>query len=174
MRIVLVMVGRTIPGFNELADRVGRAFKAEASIEFIDFPLTRSFRKSRNQYDADAFLSEMARFSPEGELTVFIIREDMFSEPLNFVFGLAKKGSCVVSTARLDPRFYGEPGDPAAARALFKERIFKEVLHEIGHLLGLPHCEDRKCTMVFSDSIKGVDFKDPAFCGRCRVALRMQ
>lgn len=174
MRINVVLVGRTIPGFNELCTRLGRALRSEVGLEFIDFPLTRSFRSRRSQYDAAAFLSEMSRFSPEGEVTAFIIREDMFSEPLNFVFGLAKGSACVVSTARLDPRFYGEVGDLPAAASIFKERIFKEALHEIGHVRGLPHCDDRKCAMVFSDSIEGVDYKDAAFCTRCAKALYLE
>ncbi|MDD5172038.1 MAG: archaemetzincin family Zn-dependent metalloprotease [Candidatus ainarchaeum sp.] len=174
MRILIVLVGRTIPGFNELADKLSRTFKCPVSLELIDFPLTRSFRSERKQYDAGAFLREMGRFSEPGTKTVFMVREDMFSTPLNFVFGLAAADSCVVATARLDPRFYGKVDDGKKAGALFKERLFKEMMHELGHTLGMPHCNDKKCVMAFSNSIADVDHKGAGFCKNCQKALKIE
>lgn len=174
MRILLVLVGRTIPGFNEIADKVSRALKSPVSLELIDFPLTRSFRSERKQYDADVFLREMGRFSEPGDKVVFIVREDMFSKQLNFVFGLAGTDSCVVATARLDPRFYGKVDDGEKAGALFKDRILKEIIHELGHTLGMPHCDDAKCVMVFSNSIADVDRKGADFCKHCQKALKIE
>jgi len=174
MRILLVLVGRTIPGFNELADRVGSTFRSPMSLKLIDFPLTRSYRGKRGQYDADLFLREMAGSVPSGVKAVFIVREDMFSKPLNFVFGLAAEDACVVAAARFDPRFYGEAKDVKKAGALFKERIFKETVHELGHTFGMPHCDDKRCVMVFSNSIEDVDRKGVEFCGRCRKALKIE
>jgi len=174
MLITLVLVGRTIPGFTELADRVSRTFKARITTKMIDFPLTRSFRAERKQYDADILLDELShQIISEGPM-VFLVREDIFSEPMNFVFGLTRGKACIVSLARLDPRFYDPAEDNAIANARFKERILKEVLHELGHSLGLPHCEDKRCTQVFSDCIDGVDFKEKSFCAKCRKALNLQ
>lgn len=170
----MVLLGRTIPGFSKLIDTLGKIFRTKVSLEMIDFPMTRFFRRERKQYEADVLLSELARFTSPAELTVFIIQEDMYSEPLNFVFGLAKGSACIVSTARLDPRFYGEVKDMSAAAALFKERLLKEILHELGHLYGLPHCENKKCVMVFSNDIHGVDFKGVDFCPKCRKALYLE
>lgn len=172
MRILLVLVGRTIPGFNEISDRVSRAFGCLVSMELIDFPVTRSFRSERNQYDADAFLKEMGRMAEPRTKTVFIVREDMFSKPLNFVFGLAGQDTCVVAAARLDPRFYGEVPDMKKAGALFKERILKEIIHELGHTFGLPHCDNKKCVMVFSNSVADVDYKGTDFCKGCSKLIK--
>ena len=171
MQIALVLVGRTVPGFNEIADAVAREFKAQITTDMVNLPMTRSFMSKRGQYDAEALLKDLRRFMPLGaHKTVFLLREDMFAERLKFVFGLAMGDACIVSTARLDPRFYGEK-DMEKARALFKERVIKEVLHELGHTLGLPHCDDKKCVMVFSNSIADVDFKEKKFCKNCAKAL---
>jgi len=175
MRIQLVLVGRTMPGFNELLTYVHKQFRAHVSLQFIDFPMTRAFRKERNQYEAEVLLHDLVRLTaPEADRTVFITREDIFSKPLNFVFGLAAGNSCIVSTARLDPRFYGELKDAAQASeaiALFHERLVKEVVHELGHTLGISHCDDKKCVMVFSNSIHDVDFKGKVFCENCDKLL---
>ena len=171
--IKIVLVGRTIPGFNRLTDRVSKTFKSPITTEMIDFPLTRSFRSQRSQYHADTFLRELSNVAaPEGDLTVFIVREDIYSGNLNFVFGLAGRKACIVSTARLDPRFYGKTEDLDSARALFEERLLKEVIHEVGHSLGLPHCDDKKCVMVFSSSVEDVDFKGVEFCAGCKKVIK--
>ena len=168
--ISIILVGRTISGFHQLIDHVSSAFKSEVSTQLIDFPVTRSFRSSREQYDAEMFLKEM-NIVGNGK-TTFLIREDIFVGPLDFVFGFAKNNHCVVSTVRLDPRFYGEK-DMSKASELFKERIRKEVLHELGHTLGLSHCSGT-CIMVHSDSINGVDKKGLDFCEDCKLKLKKQ
>lgn len=165
MRIALVLVGRTVPGFNQLADSLIRMFSARITTAMLDFPLTRSFRKQRSQYDGELFLKELPA-SADVDRTIFITREDLFAGDLNFIFGLAQGRRCIVATARLDPRFYGET-DMEKAKKLFSERVVKEAIHELGHTLGLPHCTDSKCVMSFSNSIEDVDLKGMHFCSKC-------
>lgn len=174
MRIALVLVGRTLPGFNEAVDTIAKEFKAEVTTAMVDLPMTRSFRSERSQYDAEVLLRDLVSFaSLEADKTVFIIREDAFAGKLRFVFGVAMDMACLVSTARLDPRFYGEK-NMEKARALFIERVIKEVVHELGHTMGLPHCDNKKCVMVFSNSIEDVDFKGRKLCKGCAKSLYME
>jgi archaemetzincin len=166
-------MGRTVPGFHPLLDLLSREFGATVTTEFIDAPLTRSFRSRRRQYDAGVFLKELAPMvSHHVDLALFITREDLFSDGTLFIFGMALGRNCIVSLARLDPRFYGPVSSPAEANALFKERIQKEVLHELGHALGLGHCPNPKCAMAASKSLQGVDAKGVAFCGRCKKQIK--
>ena len=154
--------------------RTRESRRREGGFTFMEFPETESYHEDRKQYDADVLIDEIGRFFSPEEKTLFIIREDMFSDPLNFVFGLAKGDSAILSTARLDPRFYGPIKDQQEAAALFKERIVKEAIHELGHTMGLSHCEDRKCVMSFSDSIEDVDLKGRDFCGSCSKKLGLK
>ena len=78
----------------------------------------------------------------------------------------------ILSTVRLDPRFYREVEDATEAKELFIERLIKEALHELGHSIGLPHCKKKKCVMVFSNSIEQVDYKGSSFCDKCRKKLQ--
>jgi len=146
-------------------------------MRFLDPPLTRAFKAPRNQYDADLLLHELIAFaSPDADYALFITKEDLYSEPLNFVFGLAHDEAAIVSTARLDPRFYRSvmesEHDHVAAAKLFKERIEKEMIHELGHAFGLEHCDDPLCVMVFSNSIVDVDNKGARFCKQCRERIK--
>ncbi len=173
MRILVVLLGRTMPGFHPLLDAISREFGAAVTTELIDEPLTRSFRSQRRQYDAGVFLKELApAVASEADKAVFITRDDLFGSHFPFVFGMAKGKSCIVSLARLDPRFYGPISSPATANALFKERIAKEVVHELGHTFGLGHCRNRKCVMAFSRSLEGVDAKGKSFCKRCKKEIK--
>ncbi|MCX6027133.1 MAG: hypothetical protein NTY23_12915 [Chloroflexi bacterium] len=65
---------------------------------------------------------------------------DLYDELHNFVFGLAdpSSGRAILALPWLKREFYGLPGD----WPLFRARLVKPVIHEIGHFLGLNHCGD--------------------------------
>ena len=110
----------------------------------------------RKQYLADAVLKYVRdKTSPsEQEKVLGITKEDLYALGLNFVFGEASpsSGKAVIGLRRLREEFYGRPKN----RELFRERALKEAIHEIGHLIGLRHCDNPKCVMFFSNTLKGV------------------
>jgi len=121
--------------------------------------------EDRGQIRADELLH--ALHSKFGVLpyqrVLVVINGDGYVEGLNFVFGIAAEGwGGVVFTERLRPELYHEtPSD-----ALFRARLLKEALHELGHSFGLQHCPNN-CVMRFSNSVVDVDRKSAFFCSRC-------
>ncbi|MEM0366646.1 MAG: archaemetzincin family Zn-dependent metalloprotease [Acidilobaceae archaeon] len=95
---------------------------------------------------------------------VSVVLGDGYVEGLNFIFGLAMPELRVASvyTKRLE----------TSDRGKFKLRVLKEVIHELGHLMGLGHCINPKCVMSFSNSIAEVDYKNVQFCRECEVKLK--
>jgi archaemetzincin len=91
---------------------------------------------------------------------------DLYVPILKYVFGLAEvNGQCaLISTYRLRPEFYEQPGNDT----LLLERTEKTALHELGHTLGLTHCRDRLCVMYSSTHIENTDQKNADFCRTCR------
>jgi archaemetzincin len=93
---------------------------------------------------------------------------DLYVPGMNFVFGEARCPGevAVISTSRLKPA--------ARDERLFRERVLKEAVHEIGHTLGLRHCFDPSCVMHFSENIGDTDKKAATFCGECQSSLTVR
>ncbi|GAB6102335.1 peptidase [Thermococcus atlanticus] len=53
----------------------------------------------------------------------------------------------------------------------FKMRLFKGVLHEIGHSFGLEHCSG-ECVMNPPGTIGEWDLRPPTYCDRCFLELK--
>lgn len=125
-----------------------------------------AFVPDRRQYDATALL---AMFNdpapPRGVIRIGIADVDLFMPVFTHVFGAAQLGGTagVTSCHRLRPQFEGDPPDDGLLRA----RLVKEVLHELGHALGLTHCRVSWCAMAASRLPEEVDLKDAAYCAPC-------
>jgi archaemetzincin len=89
---------------------------------------------------------------------------------LSFVFGEADRNSksALLSLARLRPEFSGAPQNNDLLRA----RARVELTHEVGHLVGLLHCQVSRCVMFFSTGVADTDRKGGAFCPDCQAELR--
>jgi archaemetzincin len=102
--------------------------------------------------------------------------KDLYSGNLNFIFGLATTSksatdtgwvAALISITRLRQTFYAKPKD----RKLFRERVLKEGVHELGHTFGLSHCNNY-CIMRFSNHLGQTDEKPLEFCDSCTAELK--
>jgi archaemetzincin len=167
--ITLVPLGDVDPVLlSRLRDDLAGIFAAELEA-CPAVPLGREhFVKERGQYVADDLLDGLSAIvSGPDTVLLGITTADLFSPGMNFVFGIARAGRALVSTFRLRPEFHGGARDPGA----FRRRVLTEAVHELGHALGLPHCEYPGCVMYFSNRIGDTDRKGPGFCFRCARAL---
>lgn len=76
------------------------------------------------------------------------------------IFGLGQRPgtSCLVSTKRLY----------TSRTSVYKARLIKVSMHEIGHNLGLSHCKDKTCLMTdAAETIKTIDKAGNHLCNKC-------
>ena len=128
-----------------------------------------AFHGERQQYHSSEILHRMQSFVTADSWRILgVAAVDLYIPILTFVFGEAQVGgSCaVLSTHRLQQEFYGLPSD----RNLFRQRLLKEAVHEVGHTLSLTHCDDYRCVMASSHAVEWIDLKGSALCGACRSA----
>jgi archaemetzincin len=122
-----------------------------------------AFDPRRKQWSSGRILAWLARSAPLEARVLGVTDVDLFIPILTFVFGEAELGgrAAVVSTARLT-----EPG--LHDERIVRERLAKESVHEVGHLLGLRHCETPGCVMGRSAGVWDVDRKNGMPCRPCR------
>src|SRR5574340_695069 len=151
-----------------LASRLSRCLSLPCHLRpGEDLPLPRI--ALRDQLDAGALLQLLEQRTVASRILIGVTGDDIAIPIFTFVFGLARQlgRACVVSLARTDPAFYGLPHDDD----LRDSRAVAEMLHELGHLAGLDHCQDRGCLMSFAGNIEKVDTRGARFCADCATRL---
>ncbi|MGA2935166.1 MAG: archaemetzincin [Methanomicrobiales archaeon] len=169
LQIALIPVGEVDQALlSMLEEDLPGIFTAEVEVYPLMPLCPERFVKDRGQYLADGLLDGFSSIVPlAGTLLLGITEADLFSPGMNFIFGIANRGRALISSYRLRPEFFGQDPNPG----VFRRRILTEAVHELGHAIGLAHCEYPGCVMYFSNWIGDTDRKGPGFCFRCARAL---
>ena len=155
-----------------LAERAGILLGLPSKVgqEWVDPSF--AFNPLRGQYHSTEILKRLSSDLPQDALRVVGVTDlDLFIPVLTFVFGEAQVNNpcAIVSFYRLKQEVYGLPAD----EKLLRERLLKEILHELGHTFGLTHCQSWQCVMHTSHTVEAVDVKPGRFCRSCRAQLRL-
>jgi archaemetzincin len=169
--ITLIPIGTVSPELLPwLVDRLAEATRRDVVVgEMVPLPAA-GYDRRRQQYRASAFITVLrVLHCPAAERVVGLTEVDCYASGLNFIFGQAIMGrrEAFVALPRLRESFYGLPENTI----LFRERVLKEVVHELGHTWGLSHCADSYCVMHFSNSLHDTDAKGKDFCPRCQARI---
>jgi archaemetzincin len=126
-----------------------------------------AFDSRRNQYHSTRILVLLEKHVQTHDRLLGVTSLDLFVPDMKFVFGEARSPGRVdvISTIRLRPKNSSET-------ELFRERIVKETVHEIGHMIGLKHCSVTRCVRHFSERLTDTDLKSPDLCRSCQSQLR--
>ena len=147
-----------------LQNQVADLLEAPVSLSNIAVDVKQFYDVERAQYNAAKILQHIEKqdlLAP----AVVCTSIDLFLPIFTHIFGLAKLNgrTAIVSTHRLENRFYGLKDDPDR----LEQRLLKEVIHELGHLSGLRHCRQASCVMSSSVSADDLDIKNNYYCNSC-------
>jgi archaemetzincin len=155
---------------SDLSAELAREFAVRSEILPPEPDPDYAFNAARQQFCSTEILAAMAnRACSETECLLGVTALDLYIPILTFVFGEAQlHGTCaVVSYHRLHQEFYGLPQDST----LLPDRLLKESVHELGHILSLSHCDEYRCVMSPCHGVEWIDLKTRHFCSACRAAL---
>jgi archaemetzincin len=145
------------PPLAEVCRRLEQTFLTEVRVGALRDRPAGAYDARRGQYESTRILQWLAGQVPTGARSVLALTDqDLCIVVLTYVFGEAQVG--------------GPAGEPVAAE-LYRARLVKECVHEVGHTFGLTHCRVGGCVMGRANTIHDVDAKGDGFCGECRVAL---
>jgi len=151
---------------KDLAGIAGQEFGVEALYEEKHIDLSEYLDSSRSQYKGDELLEVVEKnFADNTNKTIGLFNVDLYIPILTFIYGQAYLGgnAAIASSHRLSNTRYGLKEDPKK----FRERIAKEVIHELGHTFGLIHCYNPTCVMRSSTYVEEIDQKDKGLCSSC-------
>jgi archaemetzincin len=171
LRLELVPVGALPPGvMSELRHDLESRLHREVLLADSVLDPGPAFNPSRRQYLATELMQRLLVPPPRpGERRIGIAAVDLYLPVFTHVFGAAQLGGLVgiASIHRLCTEYAGLP----QGRGRTRERLAKEVLHELGHTFGLIHCRLPWCVMAASRLPEEIDLNDLRFCEACAEGL---
>jgi archaemetzincin len=154
-----------------LASGILKIFGIPIEIIQLNIDIEKRYDPFRRQYNSSNILMDILKSRPAGTLKVLgVVEVDLFIPILTFVFGEAQLEGvgAIVSTHRLNNKFYGLPDNSA----LLTQRLVKESIHELGHTFGLLHCGFPDCVMNSSTYVENIDQKSQELCTHCQTELQ--
>lgn len=153
---------------RDLCAAIARSLDVDCEIVPHVLDPTPCYHPERQQYHSSEILQRMqALVLPQDWRLLAIADVDLYIPILKYVFGEAQIGGpcAVVSIHRLRQEFYGVDRDDD----LLRQRLLKESVHELGHTLGLRHCQDYRCVMASSHAVEWIDLRETTLCDSCRA-----
>ncbi len=169
--ITLVSFGYFEEDFlKKIAGTVNRELLYPVHIKEGHIDITEYYDPGRRQYNGNRLLKEVdALYSTDTSKTIGLFNVDLFIPILTYIFGQAflSGRTGIASLYRFSNERYGMNANDN----LIFERFSKEIIHELGHTLGLIHCHVTDCVMRSGTYVEDIDQKNASFCIKCRNDL---
>ena len=159
-----------IQPFSDIPDSLVKSFTRRMSKLYgeihVNKPISlpkQAFYLPRKRYRADSLINILGRNTTGTNITIGITTKDISTTKDKYIdwgvmgLGFCPGNACVVSTFRLDKKNLAD-------------QLFKVCIHELGHNMGLPHCETKNCYMQDAEGGNPTD-NETGFCPNCKAVL---
>jgi archaemetzincin len=155
---------------KKIAETVNHELLLPVNIKEGHIDISEFYDPVRRQYNGNRLLKEVdLLFADDYNKTIGLFNVDLFIPILTYIFGQAflSGRSGIASLYRFSNERYGiNPDD-----SFILERFKKEIIHELGHTLGLIHCHIPTCVMRSSTYVEDIDQKSVSLCNSCSGIL---
>jgi archaemetzincin len=152
---------------NQVSAAVNRELHYPVILKEGHLDLSEFYDPVRRQYNGSKLLTVVDEgFSEQNNKSIGLFNVDLFIPILTYIFGQAylNGNTGIASAYRLSNERYGMISNDAYILDRFK----KEIIHELGHTLGLIHCRVPSCVMKSSTYVEDIDQKSTSLCTSCR------
>lgn len=152
---------------RKVAGNIAHELKCKVDVREGHLDLSNFYDAARLQYNANDLLNYIEKNLVLNQSKIIgLFSVDLYIPIFTYIFGQAFLGgnSGIASVYRLTNERYGMLADDD----LLLLRISKEVIHELGHTLGLIHCHVPDCVMRSGSYVEDIDQKGAGFCIDCR------
>ncbi len=144
-----------------LAQETSKFYGSKYEIDnTVSLPIN-CYYKERGRYRAEKLLQFLAT-KPGYDKVIGFTNKDISTTKGNvYDFGIFGLGACpgktcVVSSFRLQSNY---------------DKCLNVLIHEVGHTLGLPHCDNKNCIMTAGDATSNLNSKI-ILCSKCKNSVR--
>ncbi len=170
-RILVVPIGRVFgPWLERFLQELSDFWRAQVELTQPVPPPAAAFHPRLRKFFAPYLADFLRSLSREVDFVLGVCGEELYSprSPLVFTEISFSARSALVSARNLQEFLFGpEP------ESLFVERLRKEAIRALGHLLGLGSCPNPRCVMHPPSSLMELDLKGTEFCPECQMRLRL-
>ncbi len=155
---------------KHIVSSIEKELEIPVSLQEKHLDLSLFYNIDRRQYDANQLLQFInGEYGHLPGKIVALFNVDLFIPILTFIYGQAYLNgkTAIASNYRLENKYYGLKPD----KELETSRLIKEIIHELGHTLGLVHCYNPTCVMRSSTYVEDIDQKNQSFCKKCQAKL---
>jgi archaemetzincin len=123
-----------------------------------------AFLARREQYEAGKIIKALSSLSGGAQFRLAVVCVDIYTPILTYVFGESQLGgkAAIISLFRVQSK----------NKEKTYNRTAKIAIHEVGHLLGIVHCQAADCLMRFSSNLEKLDNLPLRFCPACEYEAR--
>lgn len=161
VRIRIIPLGQQASCFNQQTFSIIKKYVPNAILERAEPMPKMAYYKPRDRYRADSIIHWLNRRAGKDEVIIGITAQDISATKDSHedwgVMGLGycPGKACVVSSYRVRN----------------KNNFYKVIIHEMGHNMGLPHCNVKLCFMRDAEGHDTTD-EETDFCEKCKGVLK--
>lgn len=155
---------------QKISDAIIKQIPVPVIVKEANMDLILFYEPARRQYNGNKLLTEIDRiFGSDTSKTIALLNVDLYIPILTYIYGQAYLNgrTGIASVYRLSNELYGMERDDD----ILTERFIKEVIHELGHTLGLKHCYNTDCVMRSVTYVEEIDQRLNAMCSSCRSQI---